>query len=177
MYHGHRSVSTAYVWLVVASCFSAIGCGDNRQAGTTVERDGEPPFQFIKPDDSKMNRAIAQARSSVRGFVRALQNPAANQSDFSVKVPVDTGSGIEHMWLTSVRHQHGKFTGLINNEPVEGGKVKLGDEVTFGEQEISDWMYVENDKLVGGYTIRALRDSMDPEERAKLDSSLPFAIE
>jgi hypothetical protein len=38
-------------------------------------------------------------------------------------------------------------------------------------------MYVENRKLVGGETLRVLRDTATPAERADFDKSVPFSIE
>jgi uncharacterized protein YegJ (DUF2314 family) len=43
--------------------------------------------------------------------------------------------------------------------------------------DLSDWMYLEDNRLVGGYTLRVLRDSVSPEARARMDSQLPFRIE
>jgi uncharacterized protein YegJ (DUF2314 family) len=69
------------------------------------------------------------------------------------------------------------FHGTVNNEPEKVKTVRLGQKVTVAPSEISDWMYVENRKLVGGYTLRALRDAMSPAERADLDKGLPFVID
>ena len=38
-------------------------------------------------------------------------------------------------------------------------------------------MYVENRKLVGGYTLRVLRDAVTAAERAEFDKSVPFVVE
>jgi uncharacterized protein YegJ (DUF2314 family) len=38
-------------------------------------------------------------------------------------------------------------------------------------------MYVENNKLVGGYTIRVLRDGLSASERADFDKEFPFKID
>jgi uncharacterized protein YegJ (DUF2314 family) len=38
-------------------------------------------------------------------------------------------------------------------------------------------MFVENGKLVEGYTLRVLRDSMSASERADFDKSVPFKVD
>ena len=38
-------------------------------------------------------------------------------------------------------------------------------------------MYVDHGKLVGGYTLRVLRDGLSPAERAEFDRSIPFKID
>jgi len=53
----------------------------------------------------------------------------------------------------------------------------MGQKVTVAPAKISDWMYVENRKLVGGYFMGALRNALTPAERAAFDKSLPFVIE
>ena len=42
--------------------------------------------------------------------------------------------------------------------------------------EISDWMYIKNSVLHGGYTIRLLRDRMTEEERKEFDASIEMKI-
>ena len=41
---------------------------------------------------------------------------------------------------------------------------------------MTDWKYVQHDVLVGGYTVRVLRDRMDDAARRELDSQLDFRI-
>ena len=48
------------------------------------------------------------------------------------------------------------------------------DKVEFHPSQISDWMYVENGYLVGGFTIQVIRDSLSTEERAVHDASAPY---
>jgi uncharacterized protein YegJ (DUF2314 family) len=55
--------------------------------------------------------------------------------------------------------------------------VKIGDQATVDPESISDWMFVDNGKLVGGYTVRVLRDAMSAAEREEFDKSVPFKIE
>ena len=38
-------------------------------------------------------------------------------------------------------------------------------------------MLLENGKLVGGYTIRVMRDQASPEERKEIDAAMGFVID
>ena len=59
------------------------------------------------------------------------------------------------------------FQGTVNNEPEKVKTVKMGQKVTVAAK-ISDWMYVENRKLVGGYTMRVLRSAyFQPRHRIR----------
>jgi uncharacterized protein YegJ (DUF2314 family) len=65
----------------------------------------------------------------------------------------------------------------VNNDPDTVKNVKIGQKVSIEPSKISDWMFVENGKLVGGYTIRVLRDTMSAGERAEFDKSAGFVID
>lgn len=155
-----------------------VGCGDGQpEASDTIERPGQPPVTLVESGDSQMNAAIETARATVDDFIAALEAPRPSRSDYSVKVRIADGELAEHMWILPVRYENGKFHGTINNEPNQLTTVGLGDEVSVAKEEISDWMYVEGDKLVGGYTLRAVRASLPEGERADFDRSLPFRLE
>ena len=157
------------------------GCGGDQPGaptqGHTVERPDNPPVTFVEESDPQMTAAIGQARATVDQFIAALHDPTNSQTDFSIKLAVADGEQVEHMWLTDVRYADGKFTGQIANEPLELTTVSLGDDAEIARDQISDWMYVDDGRLVGGYTIRRLRDSMPPDKRRELDESVPFTLD
>ena len=96
---------------------------------------------------------------------------------FSVKMAFTDGGGTEHIWLAPVTYDGTSFRGTVNNEPQIVRSVKMGQKVTVAPAQISDWMYVENRKLVGGQTLRVMRDALSPAERADFDKGLPFRVE
>jgi uncharacterized protein YegJ (DUF2314 family) len=157
------------------------GAGDEpssaAQHGAIVERPDNPPVSYVEGDDPQMTAAINQARATVDQFIAALKNPTDVQADFSVKLPVVDGDQVEHMWLSDVRYADGRFTGQIANEPLEISTVALGDDAEVAADQISDWMYVDDGRLMGGYTIRRLRDSMPPDQRHEFDQSVPFTFD
>ncbi len=81
------------------------------------------------------------------------------------------------MWVSPVLFANDQFVGTLNNQPLKVTTLKLGDEVKVGKADISDWMYVEGGKLIGGYTIRILRDNMSEIERNKFDQKLGLLID
>ena len=168
---------TRQILLLVMPFLLAALIGCSSEAVDTVERDGEPPIINVDSDDPQMEAAIQNARSTVDQFITAFSNPQPSQADFALKLPVTDGDHTEHLWVLPSRYESGTFRGTINNEPFQVKTVKLGDEVDFDKGDISDWKYVEDGKLVGGYTIRVLRDRMSDEDRAALDNSVPFTFE
>ena len=94
-----------------------------------------------------------------------------------MKVPVTDGKVTEHMWLSDVAFDGTRFSGRLSNRPNGVTGVKVGDTLTYETDRLSDWMYVADGKLVGGFTLRVLRDSVSPEARARLDQQMPFRFE
>jgi uncharacterized protein YegJ (DUF2314 family) len=131
----------------------------------------------VAQDDQKMNAAMEMARSTVGTFTTALASPKPGQRSFTVKVAFSDGKNTEHMWLSPVRFDGSKFHGTINNDPERVSHVKNGDDAQVEPSKISDWMFVEDGKLVGGYTLRVLRDGMSGAERAEFDKSVDFIVE
>ena len=157
-------------WLVTAAfvaLFSA-GCGKKQPADNVT---------YVADGDLRMKAAIDKARAEVKTFLVALKSPKSNQSAFAVKMAFTDGGNTEHMWLSAVSYDGANFRGTVDNDPEKVKTVKIGQKVTVAPGKISDWMYVENGKLVGGQTLRALRDALTPAERTDFDKGLPFRME
>jgi uncharacterized protein YegJ (DUF2314 family) len=157
-------------WLGIPIVFALAlaGCGKEHPSDEVT---------YVAAADPRMNAAMEKARSTVGTFIAALQSPNPGQSGFSVKLAFSDGGTVEHMWLAPVSYDGHDFHGTVNNEPEKAKTVKMGDKVTVAPSKISDWMYVEDRKLVGGYTLRVLRDALSPAERADFDKSVPFVVE
>jgi uncharacterized protein YegJ (DUF2314 family) len=162
--------------LVVGASLLIVSCSKSNNNSVVVKRADEPDYIRVS-DNKEMDAAIDQAKKSVQKFITALQAPTAAQSSFSVKKPFTQGQKVEHIWLSPVTFDGQNFHGEVGDDPVDVTGVKLGDKVTVGKDEISDWMYVENGKLVGGYTVKALYSQMKPEEKADFLKQVDFKIE
>ena len=162
--------------LVILCIFGALigGSGCDRES-RVIQRDGEPDAVDVG-NDAEMAAAIAEARATADQFLRALATPAPNQTDFCVKRAYATtnGSGREHLWISNVRYDGALLHGTIDNEPIDVPNVKVDERVSFPPAELSDWMYLEDGKIVGGYTVRVVRKHLSPEERTEFDKRMPF---
>ena len=128
-------------------------------------------------DDPGMEAAKAEARRTVHELIARLD--AGDRLEYpAVKaaLPVEGGS-TEHVWLSDVRYEEGMFVGTIGNVPQHASGFSEGEVMRVSPAEISDWSYVEDSLLVGGYTIRYIRSQMSPAQRKRLDASVPFRIE
>lgn len=155
--------------IVVGIVAAAVaGCGMDQPVDRVTD---------VADDDPQMNAAIETARKSVDTFIAVLKSPKPGQIEFSVKMEFIDGEDSEHMWLTPVSFDGKNFQGTVSNDPRDVRTVKLGQKVSVAPDQISDWMYIDNGKLVGGFTSRVLRDKLTPDERAEFDKSLPFVIQ
>src|SRR5580704_6068775 len=125
----------------------------------------EPEYFEVTKDHAATHRAVIQARKTVGKFILALNHPAPGQQDFEVKKPFIQGSEVEHIWLSDVKLINHHFEGRIDNQPRKITGVKLGQIVSVEPKDISDWLYIDNGKLVGGYTVRVHYSEMSPEQK------------
>jgi len=138
-----------------------------------------PNFTGVEPSDEEMNAAIDKARAAVAQFLKVLQSPKASQVDFTVKKAFQCKDDEEHehLWLHNVTFDGTIIHGEVANDPRFVDGISFGDSAEVLPGEISDWKYIEDGKLVGGYTIRVLLDKMPEGQKAAFLDSLPFEVD
>ena len=143
-------------------------CGEGGE--DVVKRDGNPNY-VRKFDQTRMDRAIAEARSTLGEFVTALQEKRSGTSGFTIKKGFPTPAGSkEFIWISGVRLSGDGFEGTVDNEPVETRNLKIGQVVKVSKADAVDWFYHEKGKLRGGYTIVAI--VYGTPEQAKYEKEL-----
>ncbi len=160
-------------FLALAALAATAGAGDE----SIVHRSGQPDVFRVSTENARMNAAIEKARGTVEEFIGAFTNAGAHQRSFAIKVPVIEGTHIEQFWMDIERFSNGQFTGRIANQPLDVRNVHFGDRIVVDKERISDWMYVDRGRLVGGFTIKALREGMSVADRKAFDAGLPFEID
>jgi uncharacterized protein YegJ (DUF2314 family) len=158
--------------LSISSARAANVVGQELEPGSVASQ-----FYQVPADHAAMHQAVIQARKTVRKFIVALKNPGSGQEDFEVKKPFIQAGQIEHIWLTDVQFVGNRFQGRVDNEPRKIKGLKLGQLVSVNPNEISDWLYIDNGKLVGGYTVRVRYNELTPQERQAFDRTANFKIE
>ncbi|MBL0744621.1 YegJ family protein [Chryseolinea lacunae] len=148
-------------------------CGKSQ----TTERAGEPDVVRVEENDAGMNAATAKAIQTLDTFKTALTNNNPAYQGFSMKMRFDVPNGGEHIWISEISYKDGQYYGVVDNLPEATTNVSLGDTVKIEKDRLSDWMFLEDGKLRGGYTIRVLRDRMSAEERKQFDEEIGLIIE
>lgn len=110
----------------------------------------------VRSEDSEMNGAIAQARATLNQFLDAFESPQPNQQHFLVKARFQEGASAEHIWLADLDFSTYPATGTVANEP-DLTWLKYLERASFTPDQVTDWMYEEDGRLVGGFTTRLLQ--------------------
>jgi uncharacterized protein YegJ (DUF2314 family) len=157
---------------------SLSSCQSNGEAtNAKVERVGEPTIYNVKSDDPEMDAAIRASKATLPEFLRVFERQDTATSDFALKVHYDDGPEPEHLWLANLSNQNGKLYGVISNLPEFTKAVKEGETVVVDTSKVSDWKYVQNHRLVGGRTIKVLRNHLSSAERKEIDASVDYKID
>ena len=146
-------------------CFTLGVLGQNKEAEKKVKESlKKDEVTLVKDDDAKMNAAIAEARKTVDEFINALKAKDPKAKHFAVKAPLVDGDQVEHVWLVNLKVSGDKLSGVIGNKLQIVKNYKMGQAVTLGKKEITDWMYVKDGVVQGNVTLKAMFHTMDPEE-------------
>ncbi len=151
------------------------GCNNNQT--TKTEREGEPTIYSVTDNDTEMNEAIKTANQTLDQFNVALISSNPDLQYFALKTRFKTPNGGEHIWVSNITFEDNKYYGVVDNLPESTTDVKIGDTIQIVKDNISDWMYVDNQKLLGGFTIRLLRKRMTELERKQFDAENGLTIE
>lgn len=159
------------ILFVTVLSFTTVCCQNKKERGL-VQREGEPDVVFVESMDNEMNMAIEKARETFKNdFYQALLSKNPDFSNFTLKQRFDVPEGDgEHIWIGDIVFHDGKYSGIVQNEPIQTLDVKLGDEVVVNTDNLSDWMYYDKNIVKGAYTVKVLRKTMTDEERKQMDS-------
>jgi uncharacterized protein YegJ (DUF2314 family) len=115
------------------------------------------PVIQIAPDDPRMQAAVAEAKDRWPEFVAAFEQRRPEQN-FGVKAPITDGENTEFMWLAVTAIENDVIYGTLNNEPVAVAKKYLNQRLSIPLSDLNDWMYVADNEMHGGFTMKVLMD-------------------
>jgi len=133
----------------------------------------EDRINDFSSDDVEMNAAIEAARNSIGTFIDAFVYPTNTQKSFLLKVAFSHERGYEHIWMADLKMLDGIFHGTVANEPKSVG-LQFMARATFQPSQVTDWMFIDEGFLVGGFTTKLIRDRMNPEKRSQYDAGAPY---
>ena len=126
----------------------------------------------VDSENTEMNAAIEKARSSLPLFWKTFANPMHGECDFNLKVRVTAPEGTEHFWCSDIKRDDTRISGIINNDAKTVTTVHLGQRIDITTEQITDWLYISDGKMVGNYTVRPLLHKMTQEEASEIKARL-----
>lgn len=148
--------------------------GCNRS--NSIKRENEPLILTVESADVAMNKAIEKANQTLPEFYKALESQNKDYYGFGLKMIFKASDRNEHIWINGLFKKNNEYFGVVDNLPEFTNEVKQGDTIKIDSNRISDWMYLDNEKLRGGFTIRILREKMTQEEREEFDKTSGMII-
>jgi uncharacterized protein YegJ (DUF2314 family) len=125
----------------------------------------DPPVINVRAADAEMNAAIARARDTLPTFWASYDAPKPTESGHCLKVRFAGDSYVEHIWMADVEKlPDGNYSGRFSNEPDSLPGKHMLDQAEFEQADITDWMFMRNDKIVGMETIKPLFKSMPKKD-------------
>jgi uncharacterized protein YegJ (DUF2314 family) len=115
-----------------------------------------PPVIPVYGDDPRLKAAVAKARKRWRQFEAAFENRRPHQA-FSVKARLGNDQVAEFMWITVSGIENGWIYGRLDNDPIELRTLRCGDRVRVRIADINDWLIIDGQSVIGGFTIEVLR--------------------
>ncbi len=121
--------------------------------------EGANPFDAfretaVEPKEGETPPVALEAQRRWQEFLDAFRTRQPGQL-FSVKVVVSDGKLKERIWIRVCNINGERIAGLIDSHP-HRLELKQGDRVWATASEISDWMFVRQGSLVGGFSERVI---------------------
>ena len=121
-----------------------------------------PPMLQSRPaNDEALIAAADEARERFPEFIEAFRAGAGRE--FSAKFPFTDGMQTEHMWVAVQSINGDSILGTLGNQPGLLKNVREGDPVTRTLDELEDWLYMDGETMVGGFSVRVLLGEGDDQ--------------
>lgn len=140
------------------------------------QKDGPGDTYTVNSEDPEMAKTIETAKQTLNLFDGALQNRNDSMNNFSLKLRFAITNGGKQLWIDDIQIEKGNYVGVTGNRPYRVKGLRLGDTIKVNKPDITDWMYLENNILHGGYTTRLLRNRMGAGERKEFDAATVYKI-
>ncbi len=131
-----------------------------------------------KATERAIEQGIEKAKKTLqKEFLDVYESKDDKNYNYSIKMVFRSFTEEEHIWLDNLRYDNSNtLMGFLANEPKKLTHIKAGDQLKVVFEDVVDWMYLRDDVLYGGYTIKALRENMTDAQKAAFDKKSGFKI-
>jgi uncharacterized protein YegJ (DUF2314 family) len=155
--------------------------------------DDPNPVPKVPKRDPAMSEAFAHAAASLDKFFAKWRHPPTGSERFSVKIGLaaapgapgyaivrpdtDTNDRVEWFWANHLLVEGADFSAQIANDPEWLHNVARGQTIHFTRQDIGDWMYFQNGKIVGNATACPALAHASADERRQMKEQYGLACD
>lgn len=140
------------------------------------------PVPSVPKGDPAMRAAFARAAATLDDFLDKWRNPPRGAERFVVKIGVMDAPGspgyvvarpgasgpVEWFWAGDLRAEDNGYSARLSNDPERLHNVAYGQLIHFTRQDIGDWMYQRNGKIVGNATACPALAYASAQERRQM---------
>lgn len=127
--------------------------------------------------DPEMESAFAEARATLDEFIQLLAEPNPTRAFVALKIRFTLPDGTtQDIWCDDVTYADDQFTGNMGDD-IPLLRLAFGDRISLSQNDIVDWMIVQDGKLIGGFTIRVAYSRMTPAEKEFFLNDAGYSIE
>ena len=118
---------------------------------------GQAPRHVVRINraDPELQAAIKQAQGGLGHFLSVLGNPKLDER-FAIKGAFDTPAGREYLWVRKPVYKDGRFSGILDQQPMALASKNKGDPVSFPKVDAVDWMIKSDQGTEGEFTEKVL---------------------
>ena len=156
--------------------------------------DDPNPVPKVPKGDPAMRAAFARAASTLDNFFGKWRHPPPGAERFLVKIgladsgappgyvvirPGAAGPGgpVEWFWAGDLRREGAGYSAQLGNDPDDLRNVSFGQVVRFVREDIGDWMYYQNGKIVGNATACPALAHASAAERRQMKEQYGLACD
>jgi len=127
------------------------------------------PTVEVGQSDKEIEKIADNARRSLPIFFRNLNRLEKGANNFYVKYSLISDDGSvepkvrEQVWLGSIRFKNDAYYGTPANTPISHGRKMK--RVNIDTDKITDWMYIQDGKIIGGRSIKYLLEKIPEDQR------------
>jgi uncharacterized protein YegJ (DUF2314 family) len=138
--------------------------------GGTANASQSNNVALVDSFDSEMIAAKDAARASLPTFLALVSAGDTNGWDnIAIKAALGGSDMIENIWISDFADLgDGRFSGRLDNDPMNLKGLTAGDEVTFDRDQIVDWAFFQDGKGYGFYSVRALMPIMADDQKVQI---------
>jgi uncharacterized protein YegJ (DUF2314 family) len=141
------------------------------------ELQSEPLFMALRSDDPSLLAAVARARCTVSRFRDLVATRTGPDTFHSVKLRFRDSEQSQRLaedryfysWVSFVTCDGDGFVGRLVQPPREIESLHGGQSITFGVDDLWDWMVNDDGQLCGGFSLRVMRDALPETRREAFD--------